>query len=146
MKDVEQTPKTKESKVLVSPCFGEIEVLPEHIYYFEGGLIGFEDLTSYILIADEKIMPFQWLQSVDEPSLSFPVINPWLILQDYAPGKRYIKDNLIVLSIVTLKDKDDNITANLKAPVILDTDDNSGKQEILTSDKYQTDYQITKRD
>ncbi len=144
MKEVGKTESANTVQTIVSPYFGELEVLPEQIYFFKDGLIGFEDLQHYVLISDEKVDPFKWLQSIEEPALSFPVINPWLVMKDYKPGKRFTGDNLSLFSIVTLKNKENKITANLKAPVVFNETERTGSQEILTSDKYQTNYQITK--
>lgn len=140
MKDVGKTATA--NRIIQSPYFGELSIAPENIYYFQDGLMGFEDLKEYVLISDEKIEPFKWLLAVEEPTLSFSVINPWLVCTDYKPGKRLIAENISVFVIVTLKNKDNAITANLKAPVVFDNATKTGKQEILTADKYQTNFEI----
>lgn len=136
--------KTGPGKMVIkSPFFGEMEVTPDLIYYFEDGLIGFEDLKRYILISEEKVAPFKWLQSVDEPALSFPILNPRLVDSDYKPGKKYTgTKHLSLFAIVTLKNKNNRVTINLRAPVVFDNEKRTGKQVILTSEKYATNYEI----
>ncbi len=116
--------------------FGTIMVEPEYIFKFENGLLGFEMLREFVLISDEETLPFRWLVSVDEPTISFPLLSPWLIDLSYKPGKQYEESNFVLFSIVTLEDDAGNMTANLKAPIVLNITNQTGEQVILTNDKY----------
>src|ERR1700759_3060400 len=49
------------------------------------GLLGFERMKDYLLIANPAEEPFGWLQVKGDTSLSFVVINPFLIAPDYHP-------------------------------------------------------------
>ncbi|MFN3782156.1 MAG: flagellar assembly protein FliW, partial [Candidatus Kapaibacteriota bacterium] len=56
----------KEKRVIKTLQFGELEIEPQHIFYFENGILGFEDLHEFVLIADEETLPFKWLISIEK--------------------------------------------------------------------------------
>jgi len=124
--------------------FGEFEVGEEHIFFFENGILGFEDLREFVLVSEEETVPFKWLISLDMPDIGFPCLSPWHIDLTYDPGKEFDLENEVLLIIVTLDDGNGQMTANLKAPVVLDIKYQRGKQIILTSDRYSPNFVITK--
>lgn len=135
-----------ETKIIRSSYFGELEIIPEHIFYFENGILGFEVLNNFILITDDDITPFKWLMSVEEPEIMFPIISPFYIDAEYDPGKEIDIEKQILFSIVTLNDGNGNITANLKAPVVLNPIDNVGEQIILSFERYSVNQIVSQQD
>ena len=131
-----------EIKKINSIHFGEMEVLPSHVFKFDEGLLGFETLKDFVLVSDEDSEPFKWLISVDEPNIGFPLLNPWLLDVNYKPGKNINLEEEAVFSVVTLVNEENNMTANLKAPVIIDVNKNVGRQIIIPSDKYSPSFEI----
>jgi len=138
--------RINEPQIINSSNFGEIEILPENIFYFENGILGFEMLNNFILITDDDIVPFKWLMSVEESAIMFPVISPWLVVPDYISEKKIDTEKEIIFSIVTLNDGEGNITANLKAPIILNSEELTGEQIILPYEKYSVNHIIKKKD
>lgn len=61
---------------------GVVSVDDSRILNFPKGLFGFEDYHKYALI-EAEYEPFFWLQSLDEKSLAFLLIDPFLIVNDY---------------------------------------------------------------
>jgi flagellar assembly factor FliW len=122
--------------------FGEISVEPNHIFYFDNGLLGFEELRKFVLIHEEETAPFKWLISLEEPEIGFPLLSPWHLDIEYDPGNNYDLDKLVFFNIITLEDELGRMTANMKAPVILDVFEQTGQQVILPKDKYLPDYEI----
>src|SRR5580692_12967423 len=49
------------------------------------GILGFEPFKEYMLLANPAEAPFAWLRVTGNANLSFVVINPFLIVPDYAP-------------------------------------------------------------
>lgn len=141
---METTEKTEIRKI-VTLHFGELEVEPKHIFNFQEGILGFENLKEFVLISEEKSEPFKWLISLEKPDIGFPLISPWILDINYNPGKRYISDKKVIFTIVTLEDENGYMSANFKAPVILDVETTEGSQVILPSDKYPTNYLISKK-
>ena len=60
--------------------FGEIEVEKSEIITFQG-ILGFEGVQQYILLGD--VQPFGFLQAVEDPDLTFVVIDPTALVPDY---------------------------------------------------------------
>ena len=123
--------------------FGEIEITPDIIFHFENGLLGFDDLKDYVLISEESTEPLKWLISLNQPEIGFPVISPWHIDLNYEPGDEVDFMSEIVLVIVTLSDSKGRLSANLKAPVIMNSDILTGRQIILRSDRYSPTHVIS---
>lgn len=134
----------KVSKKIVTLHFGEITVEPQHIFSFATGMLGFDDLKDYVLISEEETFPFKWLISIEQPDIGFPLLSPWLMDLNYNPGSSYKLETQVFFVVVTLEDENGRMTANMKAPVILNTETQSGEQIILPFDKYSTNYVITK--
>ncbi len=130
--------------VINSLQFGELDIAKENIFTFSEGILGFEDLKQYVLINDDNTAPFKWLLSIDNPDIGFPIISPWLIDFEYIPGKDYDYSKIIPMVIVTIGGGANNMTANLKAPILLNIDELSGVQIIIPNDKYSTNELINK--
>ncbi len=129
---------------IVTLHFGKITVGQDFIYYFPDGILGFEHLREFVLISEEDTVPFKWLISIEEPHIGFPLLSPWLLDIEYSPGRDYNEQNLVLFVIVTLEDENHQMTANMKAPLILNSYTQDGRQVILTSDKYSTNLVIGK--
>ncbi len=124
--------------------FGELTIEDYHVFLFPNGILGFENLREFVLISDESTLPFKWLINLEEPNIGFPLISPWFLDLDYRPGKQFEGERKVLFAVVTLEDDDGNMTANLKAPIILDVDNQSGEQVILPADKYSPVFIIPK--
>lgn len=134
--------------------FGQIEVTEEKILTFEDGIPAFESVKKFILIDNEnKESLFRWLQCVDEPSLAFTVVNPFVLKQDYdiSLDDETINtleiekpEDVLIYAIVVVPEDMTQISMNLKAPVIINTKNNKGAQVILDTDKYSVRHYIVK--
>lgn len=133
-----------EKTVIKSSQFGELEVSPENVFTFEEGLLGFEEYKKYVLISDEITEPFKWLIALEEPEIGFPIVNPWHIDIEYNPGKKYNYEVVVPMVIVTIGGGVSEMTANMKAPLLLNIEDMSGEQIIIASDKYSTNEKVHK--
>ena len=135
---------------LISNQFGKISFEDNIILNFHSGVFGFENLKKYIIIDDEETEPFRWLMSVDEPEVCFPLLDPFLINQDYS---HFLPKGLankitdsesasLVMGIVTLKNTNDKMTINLKGPIVINLNESTGKQIILNDEKIETAYPL----
>lgn len=136
--------------------FGTIEVGEEQILTFDKGIIGFEDWKKFTLIYDaEKGVEessIYWLQAIDEPTLALPIMDPTIVYEGYDPvvedevvnslGDNIADATLLVVCTVTVPEKLENMTVNLKAPIIINMDTNRGVQLIADNDDYQVRYPI----
>ena len=131
--------------------FGDIDIDKSRTILIKAGILGFEHLKRYVfLVQDEEIL-FWWFQSVDDGSVAFVVINPFIIKPDYKP---IIQDNdvellelkshedVILMSIVTIRSDPFKVTANLKAPIVINLKKKLAKQVILDKSDYPIQYSI----
>jgi flagellar assembly factor FliW len=112
------------------------------------GMLGFAQFKRYILIENEEIQPFKWLQSVEDQYVSFPVIDPHLVLKNYAfditpedlenLGIRE-RSEVVVLAVAIIPEDPYQATVNLKAPLLINHRRMVGKQVILTQSGYHTE-------
>lgn len=131
--------------------FGRLEIDQSDIIKFSSGLPGFSDLKEFILLPLAKESPFIIMQSIKNSDVAFVTIEPGDLIQNYEfeindKTEKNLKidnlDNLLVLNIITLKDKIKNSTANLSAPIVINLEEKLGKQVILDDQRYQVRYQI----
>ncbi len=132
--------------------FGEVELDEDKILYFENGILGFEDHKKFTLLYDnegEDRPDISWLQSLEEPALAIPVISPFLVLPDYNPEveDELLKplgnlgeDNIVVLVSITVPAAVEQISANLKAPFVINSDSRKGTQVIIENADYEVKY------
>lgn len=134
--------------------FGEIELGEDKLLTFENGIMGFENFKKYTILFDiesgEKPI-ISWIQSVEEPELAIPVINPLLIKEDYNPTVedelltslgQLTDENLVVLLSLTVPSDITKVTANLKAPFIINADTKKGCQVIVENNDYPVKYNV----
>lgn len=132
--------------------FGAIEVEESGIINFPEGIPGFEDIKRFVLLGnEEKNSPFQWLQGVDNPTLAFVIIEPKVFKPEYEVDVHHgdvdllgITDanEVLVYCIVVVPEDTTRISANLKAPILINTVNNKAKQVILENNDYKTKHYI----
>ncbi len=135
---------------VVTSQFGELEVSEKQIIHFPQGIIGFEDCKKFVIINDEESEPFRWLISLDKKEFGFPVLDPFLInenyLKEFPPSlARKLKSEETVMGVfcvVTLKGEGGKVTVNLKGPIIIDYDKREGRQVILTSEELPVSFPL----
>ncbi len=126
--------------------FGDIDISDDKIIVLESGMIGFPDMQKFTLIYDEEKgdkANIMWLQSMDDPQTAFPVINPMKIKEDYNPsvseellkplGEMEQEDTFVLVTMRVPKNIED-MSINLKAPIIINTSNNKGAQIIVEDD------------
>lgn len=120
--------------------FGQIEFDEQNIYFFENGIIGFENLKKFVLIETEDTL-FFWLISIDEPEIIFPLFPVEALLKNYP-----IPDDYLALGVVSLNREPEKITINLKSPVYISNSKKNGYQTIIDDDQLQINYQLFIKD
>lgn len=141
------------TKVLQTERFGELTVPENELLHFPEGLLGFGDRKEFVLVQEAAYAPFLWLQSADDPHLSFVVVDPLTFVPDYKVEVKPAEvksleledlDKARVLVIVVVRDDPDQITANLQGPLIINPEKGMGKQVVLLTDRYHTRHYILK--
>ncbi len=135
---------------LENSIIGEIEVSEDDIIYFPNGIIGFESYKRFLIVQDQNFSPFSWLISLDKKEFGIPLINPFLLIQEYKKKLpveliEELKDNdskYEVFCVINLNGEEGATTINLKGPILIDFFGRTGKQIILTADILSVSYPL----
>lgn len=126
--------------IIETSRFGRIEVANEEVLTFAEGLLGFSDLRKFVLLDDPNDDIFAWLQSCEIPTIAFPVLEPELFTENYRVNlaksdldllKLPSADKARYFTIVTIPQDPTQMTANLKAPVIINAGAKVARQCVL---------------
>lgn len=119
----------------------ETEIVAENkpeVIQLPFGLLGFEQIKNYALLARPDEEPFMWFQMLEGAKQSFLVISPAFVLPDYQPDisnddAEFLgltsPDDAMLLNIVTLR-ANGQATVNLKGPIVINRHTLIGKQVI----------------
>ncbi|MBO5509531.1 MAG: flagellar assembly protein FliW [Lachnospiraceae bacterium] len=134
--------------------FGTIDIEEDKIITFPMGIIGFENLKKFALIYDserEERSKISWLQSMEEPLMVLPVISPYDVAESYNP---IIEDELmkiigdpadadiLIFTSMSIPSDLTKMTANFKAPFIINTVDRRAMQVIVENEDYPVKYNV----
>lgn len=127
--------------------FGEIEIADDKVITMDKGMIGFPNLNHFALIFDEekgrKATSIMWLQSMDDPDIAFPVMDPSVVKDDYNPNVsaeiveplgKLTEENTFILVTVTVPKNIQDFSVNLKAPIVINNETQKGVQLIVEDD------------
>ena len=137
--------------LIKSTALGEIEVEQELIYRFPSGLPGFEHLREFAIIQPDPQLPFHYLVSTGDPNVSLVAANPFAFYLDYAftlpdPVKAELniarEAQVQVLNVVSIRERLEDSTINLLAPIVLNIEDKLGKQVILHHSDYRSRHPL----
>ncbi|MDD3223532.1 MAG: flagellar assembly protein FliW [Clostridium sp.] len=138
---------------LYSKYHGTKEYDEKDVITFEKGLPGFLDLKKYILFSVEDNNIFSVLHSIDNLEIGFVVVSPFLVEKDYEFNiddedlkklKITDKKDIIVLTTVCLNKNVNDITTNLKAPIVINKKQQLGRQLILDKEEYEVKHPLLK--
>lgn len=135
--------------------FGALDVNETDIITLPEGILGFNQLKKFFIVdpADDTLI--LWLQAVDSPEIAFPILEPKVFKHDYkvrlsANELRSLqldslsKKEALVYCILTIPDEITHMTANLKAPIVINTNAQIGRQVVLQENEYSVKYSIYK--
>lgn len=106
---------------------------------FKGSILGFGECDNFVLNAVEET-PFAYLKSTENPELSFLVTSPFYWYRDYELQLNELlkkrlgterPEDILVLSIVTIRDPQQASTINLLAPLIINVFGKVGLQHVF---------------
>ena len=134
--------------------FGTVDLDDDKVIVFDEGLFGFEEYKKFALIFNNEAKErpaISWLQSVDEQALALPVMIPTVVKPDYNPVVEddaletlgdWNEENISVLVTVTVPEDLKDMTTNLKAPIIINTDTMKGVQTVVENQDYEIRFKI----
>ncbi len=131
--------------------FGTLDVNEGELIEFRRGLFGYEEVTRFVLLNHRDDSPLRWLQAVGSPELAFVVIDPFLFRPDYRVDLTYDErrsidwdgeGDLVLLAIVGIPENPEEMTANLKGPLVINTASRMGMQMIQPGDQWSARVRI----
>lgn len=135
-----------------STRFGVLEIDETKVINFPKGIPGFEQLRSFFILPVEGTEDIHWLHAVEDPAVALLVIDPFKFFQGYSfeiPDSDIeelslqVPSEALVLAVITVpEDNPGGATANLVAPIVINTRLNRGKQVILTGSPYTTKHRL----
>ncbi len=120
--------------------FGQIEISTDEIIQIPSGILGFPEDQNFCLVDAGDDTLILWLQSLSNPHLAFPVLEPKVYRPEYvvrlsAAELRELKLSSIkdasVYTILSIPASLAEMTANLKAPIVINIKDKIAKQVVL---------------
>lgn len=126
--------------VVLTSRFGNVQFEAEDVLNFPEGILGFADLRKFVLVDDPSDEIFIWLQSCEVPEIAFPVLEPELFASAYTTVlTRTDVESLQLLHnsktkyfcIITIPDDPTQMSANMKAPIIINMDKKICRQCVL---------------
>lgn len=134
---------------VISNQLGQLSFEEDQVIRFENGLLGFEQLTRFLLMDFKEMSPFQWLISIEEPMIAFALLDPSYVVPSYTikMSKESTDEQLLihpennkVYSIVNFADRIPTI--NLRGPIVINERERYGVQLVLNDEKYSFKHRI----
>ncbi len=131
--------------------FGELEVETADIINFTEGPLGFESLKKFFLVDPGDQTLILWLQSIEDGAVAFPVIEPNIFNPDYAvqllPAELASLNlessaKATVYVILTIPQNVTEMSANLKAPVVINNETRLARQIVLQDNKLEVKFKM----
>ncbi|QCX32373.1 flagellar assembly protein FliW [Caloramator sp. E03] len=129
--------------------FGEIIIDDNDIITFNSGIPGFEEYKKFIILDLESKSTLKCLQSTESKDVCLVIINPWDYFNDYQIElsddevdclEIEKEEDVLVYNVLTIRQ--DKITANLLAPIVINSLKKKGKQIILSNTNYKIRQEI----
>ncbi len=124
--------------------FGTLEVNRKDFIVFKEGPLGFEDKKKFFIVDPGDQTLILWIQSVDSKDVAFPIIEPKIFMPEYIVKLLPIElaslelmslTEASVYTILTIPKLVTEMSANLKAPIIINNKTNIARQIVLQDNK-----------
>jgi len=131
--------------------FGELEVDKKDLINFKEGMLGFEQLKKFFIVDPGDQTLILWLQSVDDETTAFPIIEPKIYSPDYTakllPAEMASLEletltDASVYTILTIPQVVTDMSANLKAPIVINNKTKIARQIVLQDSKLEVRHKM----
>ncbi len=126
-----------EPRMVVTTRFGEFTVSEDQIWTFPLGLIGLPTARKWLLLGESEQTTVAWLQSVDEPELSLPLVSPRRYLRNYRArlashelAPLGLGDDDLLFVLTTVATTGSMLTTDLRAPLLFNASRHLGLQAV----------------
>ncbi len=131
--------------------FGTLEVAEEDVVHFPLGIPAFEDHREWVFVGEDE-SPVKWLQSLADGDVALPVCPPGFVRGDYnarIPAEELEllecegKEDMAIFLVLSIPASSPwDMTANLRAPIVLNHVKRLGTQVIAANDDYEVRHPV----
>ena len=132
--------------------FGEVEVAEDKVVHFADGIPAFEDEHEFVIVPYDDESPYAFLQSLTTPDLAFLMTIPFVFFPEYEfelddenQNKLELtrQEDMLIYTLLTINGgKVKDMTANLMAPVVVNTANMQARQVVLDRSSYTTKHRL----
>lgn len=132
--------------------FGELELNEQDLWTMKKPIFGFEKNREFVVLP-QKDSPFEYYQAVDDEHLTFVLVDPFIFFKGYEFSLEQRWSDMLAINdeaeisirtIVTVRSPED-ISLNLKAPLIMNNRLKEAAQIILDIPEYTTRHSIVQQ-
>jgi len=129
----------------VTTRFGEIDFKETEVIDFPKGILGFSQLTRYVMIERKEFAPFKWFQSVEDPNVAFVILDPLQFFPNYKLeiNEKELEElnytnsrDLVTYVIVTVPPDLSLASADLLGPLVINPKKRLAKQAVMPNSPY----------
>lgn len=140
-------------KTIETTRFGNLTVEDKDIITFEEGPLGFETLKKFFIIDPGDQTLILWLQSLENPETAFPILEPRVFLPESNIKLLPAEMNSLklesladasVYTILTIPAEVTDMSANLKAPIVINNKLKLARQIVLQDSKLEVRFKMYK--
>jgi flagellar assembly factor FliW len=128
-----------------SDLLGELQVASDEVLEFPRGLFGLPECRRFVLVHTDRPGVY-WLQSLEHGTLAFLLVDPFLFFEGYVVdlgeadrAELQVSEpaDAAILAITTLpRSRDEQPTANLQGPLVLNLRGGTGKQLAVENPRF----------
>ncbi len=146
-------PEKKSNLMTVKSRYGEVSVNLDKAIFFPKGLLGLSQFKDFCItdLPSQNMAQFKLLQSLNDSQLSFVVLpitaENGLIdkedLEECCQVTEIARENLLMLLIITVQQVPggkSRVTANVRAPIVIDVNDRLAIQYVFPNNKYEIQH------
>jgi len=137
--------------------FGALEIEDSKLITFPFGLPGFEHLSRWCILHPEGDIDISWFQSTEDPAVALLTANPDALFPDYdvvvnerdlAPIGVHVADTdvegppIALRVVVTVNGETQELTANLRAPILINAATQLGLQLPLIGTDFSVNHPL----
>lgn len=131
--------------------FGEIAFAEKDVLFLPKGILGFSQLSKYVVVEKTEYQPFKWLQSVEDPDVAFAIVDPSLFFPNYKldVNEKELEElnfqqmkELITYVVLTVPSDPSQMSADLLGPLVINSKRKLAKQVVMPNSPYTTKHYI----
>lgn len=133
--------------------FGQLSVSKEETIHIPQGILGFPEYREFCLVDPGDETFILWLQSLENSEIAFALLEPKIFKPDYtvrlsmAELRELKLENVnqsAVFGILTIPEDITLMSANLKAPLVINLKEKIAKQVVLQENEYSIKHEMFK--